>query len=103
MIKYSLGCEKKHEFEGWFCCGAEFDRLIAANLVDCPTCGSPKISKLLMAPQINRKAVRGTDLVPPVEKTNKPVREKTGVSAASGAVRQLAMAELAPEFTDAHA
>lgn len=56
MIKFALGCEKEHEFEGWFGSSEEFVRLQKQGLLDCPVCGSGKIEKLLMAPAIPTKS-----------------------------------------------
>lgn len=61
MIKYSLGCEKEHEFEGWFSSSDEFARLQEDGLLDCPVCGSNKIQKLLMAPSV--KSTKGKDVI----------------------------------------
>ena len=61
MIKYRLQCGKKHEFEGWFSDSATFDRQAKRGLVTCPSCGSKKVSKALMAPSVvtgKRKASR---------------------------------------------
>lgn len=55
MIKYSLVCEDSHEFETWFRSGADFDDLSQRNLVECPTCGSAKVSKAIMAPSVARR------------------------------------------------
>ncbi|MGB7286659.1 MAG: DUF1178 family protein, partial [Salaquimonas sp.] len=60
MIKYSLGCEKEHEFEGWFASSDEFARLQKGDLLDCPVCGSSKIHKRLMAPSV--KTTKGKEL-----------------------------------------
>ncbi len=60
MIKYSLGCNKNHEFEGWFASSEEFLRLRDGKLLDCPVCGSIKIDKLLMAPSV--KSTKGKDI-----------------------------------------
>ncbi len=60
MIKYALGCENDHEFEGWFASSAEFDKLQEAGHLDCPTCGSARITKLLMAPSV--KTTKGKDI-----------------------------------------
>ena len=99
MIKYSLGCEKGHEFEGWFSSSAEFDRLVTAKLVDCPSCGSQKIKKLLMAPQINKNAKSEPDLITPNEQPRTgPSVTATKVPEAPKSVQQLAMPELAPQL-----
>ena len=60
MIKYSLGCNKNHEFEGWFASSEEFLRLRDGKLLDCPVCGSIKIDKLLMAPSV--KSTKGKEI-----------------------------------------
>lgn len=53
MIRYSLCCEKAHEFEGWFSESAEFDRQKASGYLTCPVCGSAEVSKVLMAPAVS--------------------------------------------------
>lgn len=52
MIRYSLQCDKDHEFEGWFASSEDFDKQIQAGYVACPACGSQSVSKLLMAPNL---------------------------------------------------
>ncbi len=52
MIKYSLICEKDHEFESWFANSESFDTQVKRGLVDCPHCGSKKVFKALMAPSV---------------------------------------------------
>ncbi|HWB46823.1 MAG TPA: DUF1178 family protein [Hyphomicrobiaceae bacterium] len=52
MIRYRLTCKKGHEFEGWFASSAAYDRQAKSAQLSCPTCGSRKISKALMAPNI---------------------------------------------------
>lgn len=53
MIRYSLCCEKAHEFEGWFSESSEFDRQKASGYLTCPICGSGEVSKVLMAPAVS--------------------------------------------------
>ncbi|MCC2099153.1 MAG: DUF1178 family protein, partial [Hyphomicrobiales bacterium] len=53
MIKYALVCQKGHEFESWFAGSQAFDEQAAKGLVECPFCGSKKISKALMAPSVS--------------------------------------------------
>ena len=53
MIRFSLICEHEHEFEGWFRSNSDFDRQKKRGFVDCPTCGSRKIEKALMAPAVS--------------------------------------------------
>ena len=52
MIRYRLICPKSHEFEAWFASSGAFDAQVKRKLVTCPACGSPKISKALMAPSV---------------------------------------------------
>lgn len=52
MIRYSLCCEKAHEFEGWFSQSADFDRQKETGFLTCPVCGSAEVSKVLMAPAV---------------------------------------------------
>jgi hypothetical protein len=56
MIKYSLHCERAHEFEAWFKNSADYDKQRKRGLVACPACGSEKIEKSLMAPSLGRGA-----------------------------------------------
>lgn len=53
MIRYSLSCEKAHEFEGWFAKSDDFDQQVTSGFLTCPVCGSSAISKLLMAPSVS--------------------------------------------------
>jgi hypothetical protein len=58
VIRYSLGCDNGHEFEGWFSEGADFDRQVASGFLTCPTCGSASVSKMLMAPSVSTARTR---------------------------------------------
>lgn len=55
MIKYSLVCVAAHEFDSWFPSSESYEAQHARGLVTCPVCGSPKVEKALMAPQVARK------------------------------------------------
>jgi hypothetical protein len=70
MIRFSLHCEKEHEFEGWFSSSADFDRQSENGLVECPMCGSHEISKSLMAPAVavSREAAASRPLAMDAEK-----------------------------------
>ena len=52
MIRFSLRCDKDHEFEGWFSSSSDFEVQSERGLVSCPVCGSPKVGKALMAPAV---------------------------------------------------
>ena len=53
MIRFSLRCERDHDFEAWFRNGGDFDAQKARGLVTCPACGSQKVEKALMAPAVS--------------------------------------------------
>jgi hypothetical protein len=54
MILYQLQCDKEHSFEAWFRDSQAFDTQSKRKLLSCPTCGSSKITKALMAPRIGK-------------------------------------------------
>jgi hypothetical protein len=54
MIRYTLVCEKRHEFESWFVNSGAYDKQARRGLVTCPMCGSTKVEKALMAPRLAR-------------------------------------------------
>jgi hypothetical protein len=58
MIRYTLVCEKKHEFESWFPNSSAYDKQAKHGLVACPMCGSAKVEKALMAPRLARSGKR---------------------------------------------
>ena len=55
MIVFDLKCSDDHEFEGWFASTEEYDQQIKKKQVICPICNSYKITKGLMAPNIQSK------------------------------------------------
>jgi hypothetical protein len=52
MIKYALRCEHDDRFEAWFADSASYDDQAERGLIECPHCGSIKISKAIMAPAV---------------------------------------------------
>src|SRR5512138_3386973 len=52
MIVFDLKCRKEHVFEAWFPDSASFAEQAAAGKVLCPVCGSRKVAKALMAPNV---------------------------------------------------
>ena len=54
MIRYSLICEHKHDFEIWFKNSSDYDKQAKRGLVTCPACGSAKVEKALMTPSLGR-------------------------------------------------
>ena len=64
MIRYSLICDKRHEFESWFADSAAYDKQAKRGLVSCPLCGSAKVEKAIMAPRLARKDKSGQIVAP---------------------------------------
>lgn len=54
MIRYALACEAGHGFDSWFRSSDDFERQDARGLVTCPVCGSARVAKQVMAPQVAR-------------------------------------------------
>lgn len=55
MIRYTLICEKNHDFESWFRDSEAYEAQRKKRLVTCPICDSHRIEKTIMAPQVARK------------------------------------------------
>jgi hypothetical protein len=53
MIRFSLVCERDHEFDGWFRNSDDFDTQKKRGFVSCPVCNSAKVDKALMAPAVS--------------------------------------------------
>jgi hypothetical protein len=53
MIRYTLACQKGHSFESWFANSVAYDKQAKRGLVTCPICGSSKVEKALMTPQLS--------------------------------------------------
>ena len=62
MIRYALRCERDHTFESWFQSSSAYESQVKRKLVECPTCGSTKVAKAIMAPRIVSK--KGRDAAP---------------------------------------
>ena len=94
MIRYSLACESTHDFEAWFKNSADYDRQKKRGLVTCPACGSDKVEKAIMAPQLgrgSRKGERAPDVAPPeapAPETPTPAENKTPVAMISPQERE---------------
>ena len=89
MIRYSLVCDKKHDFEIWFKNSADYDKQSKRGLVTCPACGTEKVEKALMAPSLGRGTRKGAsaqmseaapEIAPPPEA---PAESKTPVAMVS--------------------
>ncbi|MDF3810581.1 DUF1178 family protein, partial [Rhodopseudomonas sp. BAL398] len=64
MIRYTLRCDRGHGFESWFQSSAACDSQVRRKLVNCPQCGSAKVEKAIMAPQIARKKGKAAAAAP---------------------------------------
>lgn len=81
MIKYSLECDKEHGFDAWFASSDAYDKQRKRGLVVCPGCGSKKVTKALMAPNVGVRQNKKDDAVTttraaPVEKVASQLTEK---------------------------
>jgi hypothetical protein len=65
MIHYHLRCERGHAFESWFQSSSAYEAQEKRKLVNCPTCGSAKVERAIMAPRIVSKKGRETPVPAP--------------------------------------
>lgn len=86
MIRFSLRCQKGHEFEGWFRNGDTYDRQAKRGDVRCPDCGSAKVSKAIMAPAIAKGGRRAAAVEVPAAETPAPVEAKPAAAPDAGEV-----------------
>ena len=82
MIRYQLQCDKDHGFEAWFNNSAAYEKQVKRKLVTCPECGSTKVSKAIMAPNVGVKANKKTDLTVPTKPSNNSAPVDPKVAAA---------------------
>jgi hypothetical protein len=69
MIRYNLRCERDHVFESWFQSSSAYETQEKRKLVNCPVCGSAKVERAIMAPQIVSKKGRDVPVQAPVAAT----------------------------------
>jgi hypothetical protein len=62
MIRYALNCDKGHAFESWFANSAAYDKQRKRRLVACPVCGSFKVEKAIMAPNLAPSVAASSDV-----------------------------------------
>ncbi len=76
MIRYNLRCERGHAFESWFQSSPAYEAQEKRKLVNCPSCGSAKVERAIMAPQIVSKKGRdrAARRLPPPRKPRYPHR-----------------------------
>jgi hypothetical protein len=69
MIRYHLRCERGHAFESWFQSSAAYESQEKRKLVNCPACGTAKVERAIMAPQIVSKKGRDAPAPEPAAAT----------------------------------
>lgn len=60
MIRYTLVCDREHDYEAWFASADAYDASARAGANVCPVCGSDQVGKALMAPSVSPKTRRDT-------------------------------------------
>jgi hypothetical protein len=55
MIHYNLRCQRGHTYESWIQSSSAYEAQEKHKLVNCPVCGSAKVERAIMAPQIVSK------------------------------------------------
>jgi hypothetical protein len=84
MIRYSLRCERGHAFESWFQSSSAYESQEKRKLVSCPACGSTKVERAIMAPQIVTRKGRDKAVVP-AQAADAPATEAAQESAQASA------------------
>jgi hypothetical protein len=99
MIRYALNCDQGHAFESWFANSAAYDKQAKRALVACPVCGSVKVEKAIMAPNLTASPGQGESAdrrpatpappTPPQPAPMPAIPPKTPVAMMSSAEREL--------------
>jgi hypothetical protein len=79
MIRYTLSCARGHRFDGWFKTSASCESQAKRGLVACPTCGTTKVQKAIMAPSVKspkRREGRAKAAAPAPMTMNKQAAER---------------------------
>lgn len=105
MIVFDLRCKKDHVFEAWFKDSAAYSEQVEAGVVRCPVCGSSRVEKALMAPNVTTRrqnkepspALPASEAAAPVETTTPPAK----VLPAAGSVTTNADVEKVTEVMQA--
>ena len=67
MIRYNLRCERGHAFASWFQSSSAYESQEKRRLVSCPSCGSVKVERAIMAPRVVSKKGREDSRTVPAE------------------------------------
>jgi hypothetical protein len=93
MIRYSLVCERRHEFDIWFKDSADYDKQRKRGFVTCPACGADKVEKAIMAPSLgrssNKKGANAAALEPAPPEPSASPENKAPVAMISPQEREL--------------
>jgi hypothetical protein len=87
MIRYNLRCDKGHAFESWFQSSSAYEAQEKRKLVNCPACGSAKVERAIMAPQIVSK--KGRDIEAPAPAATADVTAPTSTPLLMAQEREL--------------
>lgn len=71
MILFDLRCAMGHVFEAWFKDGTAFERQRKRGQIACPACGSRKVAKSPMAPNLASGDKGGGEASPVAERQTK--------------------------------
>jgi hypothetical protein len=95
MIRYDLACDNGHGFDGWFRSSEDFDSQAKRQLLACPTCGSVKVAKALMAPAL----AKGTAAPAPTPEAAPAASQEVTLVADQHAKLRAMLTELRQELT----
>lgn len=93
MIRYTLICENAHEFESWFADSASFETQAKRGFVSCPHCGSTRVERAVMAPNVAR-----TDRERSVRATQPPAAASAQAPAALLGEKEAALRQMLAEL-----
>jgi hypothetical protein len=97
MIRYTLVCNERHEFESWFTNSAAYDKQARRGLVICPMCGSSKVEKALMTPRLARADTPSNRDAAPAHPSPQAGEGKEGEAAPAGAKASTPVAIISPQ------
>ena len=89
MIRYALHCERGHAFESWLQSSSAYETQEKRKLVNCPVCGSAKVERAIMAPQIVSKKGRDNAIPAPAAPTPADVTAPTSTPLLMAQEREL--------------
>jgi hypothetical protein len=93
MIRYTLVCDDRHEFESWFANSGAYDKQAKRGLIACPLCGSAKVEKTVMAPRLARADTPS----PPAEASAQPAPVSATETAAAPSKIPTPVAMISPQ------